>query len=171
MISRILAWVILIFGGLSLGIYLDINHFSLFWYSWIWHLFSFFIGLALLKLVIKISKNTGRTLAKHGKRGQLKRMETNQLVKEGVYSYMRHPMHLGLFLFPMSFAFLSGSLSFILIIAPLEIILMLIMIYTIEEPEAIKKFGNDYLEYKKQVPAFSFSKQSIQKLLTNQAKN
>jgi len=45
------------------------------------------------------------------------------------------------------------------------------MIYTIEEPKAIKKFGNDYLEYKKQVPAFSFSKQSIQKLLTNQAKN
>ncbi len=171
MIGRLLIWFIFIFGGLYLGIYLDLNYFTTFWYSWVWHLISFLVGIFVLKLVLTISKNTGRTLAKFGRKGKLKRMQTNQLVKEGIYSHMRHPMHLGLFLFPMAFAFLSGSITFILIIAPIEIILMLIMIFTIEEPEAIKKFGQDYLNYKKEIPAFSFSKKSIQELFTNQIKN
>jgi len=103
-----------------------------------------------------ISKNTGRILAKHGRKGDIPRLETNQLVKQGPYECMRHPMHLGLFLFPLAFAFLSGSVSFIIFIAPLEILIMLIMIFTIEEPEAIRKFGKQYLEYKQQVPMFSF---------------
>ncbi len=71
---------------------------------------------------MKISKNTGRTLAKYGREGKLKRMQTNVLVKQEIYKYMRHPMHLGLFLFPLGIAFLIGSPSFILIIAPIEII-------------------------------------------------
>ncbi|MCD6367223.1 MAG: isoprenylcysteine carboxylmethyltransferase family protein [Bacteroidales bacterium] len=156
MIFRLIIWVLFIFGGVTLGIFLDLRYFQNIWFSWQWHMISFLWGVFLLKIVMTISKNTGRILAKHGRKGNLPRMETNQLVKEGPYGCMRHPMHLGLFLFPMAFAFLSGSLSFILIITPSEIVLMLIMIFIIEEPEAIRKFGDQYLEYRKQVPAFSF---------------
>jgi protein-S-isoprenylcysteine O-methyltransferase Ste14 len=78
---------------------------------------------------------------------------------------MRHPMHLGLFLFPVSVAFLVGSPSFILIISPLEILFMLIMIKLVEEPEAFSKFGNEYLEYKKQTPMFCFKMTCLRELL------
>jgi len=42
----------------------------------------------------------------------------------------------------------------LLIIAPLEIFLMYVMIATIEEQEAIKKFGDDYREFMRQCPRF-----------------
>ncbi len=162
--ARIIVWIVFIFGGALAGIFLDLKLFSEIFKNLIWHIISFFIGVLLLRIVIIISKNTGRTLAKYGREGNIPRMETNKLVKEGVYSCMRHPMHLGLMLFPVSFAFLLGSVSFILIIAPLEILLMVIMIIFIEEPEAIKKFGEEYLEYKREVPFFNFKRDCLRLL-------
>ena len=168
MIFRITVWIIFIFGGLITGIFLDIKLFPNIWYSWVWHIIFFIFGIFILRLVLIISRNTGRTLAKYGRKGELERMQTNRLVKKGIYSCMRHPMHLGLFLFPLSFAFLIGSLSFIIIIAPIEILLMLIMIFTIEEPEATKKFGKEYTDYKKEIPAFNFKPKCLKKLLTQE---
>ena len=77
---------------------------------------------------------------------------------------MRHPMHLGLLLFPLSFAFLTGSPSFIFIISPAEMLLMLLLIKLIEEPEAVRKFCDEYREYMKQVPRFCFRKECLKEL-------
>jgi len=148
-----------------LGLLLDYSLFPSVLKNVYFHLISFVVGILLLILVVKISKNTGRTLAKHGRNGKIKRMDTNVLVKSGAYKYMRHPMHLGLLLFPLVFALLSGSLSFILIIYPVEVIFMLLMIKFMEEPEAIKKFGDEYKKYMKDVPAFCFKKECIKELL------
>ncbi|MCK4346773.1 MAG: isoprenylcysteine carboxylmethyltransferase family protein [Bacteroidales bacterium] len=164
---RILTWIVLIVGGGFLGFYLDSFLFINIHDKIVFHAISLFTGIFLLVLVMKISKNTGRTLAKYGRIGNLKRMETNILVNQGIYKYMRHPMHLGLFLFPISIAFFIGSPSFILIIAPCEIIFMLIMIKFIEEPQAIRKFGEEYLEYKNQVPWFCFKIKCLKELLKN----
>lgn len=161
---RILVWIVMIFGGAALSLYLDPILFINVKIGFIFHIISIFIGLLILVLVIKISKNTGRTLAKYGRKGNLKRMETNVLVHQGAYKYMRHPMHLGLLLFPLSFAFLIGSPSFILILAPTEIIFILVMIKFVEEPETIKKFGKDYFEYKKQLPWFCFKIDCLKEL-------
>ena len=161
----------MIFGGGFLGYYLDYLIFKNIHQNIIFHTVSLLIGSFLLYLVIKISKNTGRTLAKYGRKGKLKRMQTNVLVNQGVYKYMRHPMHLGLFLFPFGIAFLIGSPSFILFIAPVEILFMLIMIKFVEEPEAISKFGDTYLAYKKQVPWFCFKKECLKELLKDIPKN
>jgi len=171
MIFRLSMWVIMIFGGIAGGFYLDNILFEGVHKSIVFHIISFLIGIILMFLVLKISKNTGRTLAKYGRKGDVKRMETNVLVKEGIYKYMRHPMHLGLMLFPLSFAFLVGSPSFIIFIAPVEIILMLILIKLIEEPEAIRKFGSEYLEYEKKVPGFCFKKKCLKELLKDVSKN
>jgi protein-S-isoprenylcysteine O-methyltransferase Ste14 len=154
MLFRLLMWIVMLFGGAAGGFYLDSLLFKGIHENLILHIVSFIIGLLLALMVVRVSKNTGRTLARYGRKGELKRMETNVLVKQGIYKYMRHPMHLGLFFFPLSIAFLVGSPSFILIIVPLEIGLMLILIKLFEEPEAIEKFGDEYLEYKKQVPGF-----------------
>lgn len=161
----------MIFSSGVFGYYLDYLIFKNIHNNIIFHIVSLLIGIFLLFLVKKISKNTGRTLAKYGRKGKLKRLQTNVLVKQGIYKYMRHPMHLGLFLFPLGIAFLIGSLSFILIIAPIEIIFMLILIKLIEEPEAIKKFGDEYINYKKQVPWFCFKIKCLKELLKKVPKN
>jgi protein-S-isoprenylcysteine O-methyltransferase Ste14 len=161
----------MIFGGAALGLYLDNFLFKDIHTNILFHSISFVIGFLLISLIIRINKNTGRTLAKYGRKGNIKRMETNVLVIQGVYKYMRHPMHLGLLFFPLSIAFLIGSPSFILIIAPAEMIMMLVLIKYFEEPEAIKKFGNKYLEYKNELPWFCFKISCLKELLKDVPKN
>lgn len=168
MLLRIIIWLIMIFGGILGGLYIDNILFNNFHNSIVFRLTCLIVGIFFILLVIRISKNTGKTLAKYGRKGELKKMETNVFVDKGIYSYMRHPMHLGLLLFPLSFAFIIASPSFILIIAPIEIIFILIMIKLIEEPEAIGKFGNDYIKYKEQVPWFCFKIKCIKELLKKQ---
>ncbi len=153
---RILIWIFMLVGGSAAGIWLDTVLFK----SWImnpWlHVIGFIIGLIMLRSVINCSRNTGRLLASLGREGNLPRLQTNKLVTEGYYACMRHPMHFGLLLFPWAIAFIVGSLSFILIIAPLEMLTMIIMIKLVEEPQTVKKFGDEYHRYCDQVPMFSF---------------
>ncbi len=151
-------------GGIAGGYSIDLLLFPGIHSKFYFHIGCFLVGLFILFLVIRISKNTGRTLAKYGRKGELKRMETNVLVKKGAYKYMRHPMHLGLFLFPVAIACLVASPSFILIISPAEVVFMLLMIKLVEEPEAISKFGNLYLEYKKETPWFCFKRRCLKEL-------
>ena len=153
-VARIVVWLVMLGGGTWGGLVLDSKLFSHLYGNLWMHLVGFFIGIGVLKLVMTVSRNTGRTLARYGREGELPRMETNRLVTEGAYRYMRHPMHLGLLLFPFAFAFLAGSPSFVLIIAPLEAVFMLFMIKWVEEPEAIRKFGDAYLDYQKKTPWF-----------------
>ena len=155
----------MIIGGAFLGYSIDNRLFPNLSQQNIFISFSILLGIIILFVMIRISRNTGRTLAKYGREGKIKRMETNRLVKEGIYSYMRHPMHLGLFLFPLGIAFFIASPSFILIIAPFEILFMLIMIKLFEEPEAIAKFGQEYIDYKKELPWFCFKRKCLQELL------
>jgi len=161
----------MIIGGATLGLFLDNHLFTTIHTDICFHSISLIVGFMLMVLVIRISKNTGRTLAKFGRRGNLKRLETNILVREGVYSHMRHPMHLGLLLFPLSFAFIIGSPSFIALIAPLEMIFMLIMIKLVEEPEAMRKFGDQYLSYMSQTPWFCFKIHCLKALLKDVPRN
>ena len=165
MFFRFFIWFLFLVGGGILGVFLDHLYFLSLWNNIYFHTISFVIGVVILFFVLRISKNTGRFLAKKGRKGDLPRMQTNVLVREGMYAYMRHPMHLGLMLFPLAIAFLLGSLSFILIIAPIEILLMLIMIFLIEEPEAIQKFGEVYKDYKTKTPAFCLKWKCIKILI------
>ena len=167
MFMRLFVWFAMIFGGGILSIYLDGKMFPSLWENIVWHVISFAVGVVLMKVVILVSKNTGRTLAKFGRRGEIKRMETNVLVTQGVYKYMRHPMHLGLLFFPPAFGFLLGSPTFILFVAPAEALFMLVMIKLFEEPEAIKKFGKEYTEYMKRTPWFCFKKECMKELFKN----
>ncbi len=160
----------MLIGGAVLGIILDAHYFPILQTSIIWHILSFILALALLKLVLTISRNTGRWLAKLGREGDIPRMQTNRLAKGGPYSCMRHPMHMGLFLFPFVMAFLIGSLVFIVIIAPLEVLLMIIMIIFLEEPEAIAKFGDEYKEYMAEIPRFNLRTNCLKYLLIDPKK-
>ncbi len=164
-------WLLFLVGGALVSVLIDLLHFTALFQNIYFHIVSFILGITLLRFVLTVARNTGRTLAKFGRKGNLPRFETNVLVTQGVYSYMRHPMHLGLIFFPLSVALIIGSPTFIFIIAPLEMLFMIIMIFTYEEKEAIEKFGEDYLEYKKKVPFFCFKPECIGALLKEVKKN
>ncbi len=168
---RILVWFLMIFGGGTISVFLDRIFFKQIWESALWHYVSFILGVIILAAVIIVSKNTGRTLAKYGRKGNIKRLETNVLVKEGIYKYMRHPMHLGLMFFPLAFGLLIGSPVFLSVFSPLEIMFIFMMIKYYEEPEAVRKFDGDYLEYMKETPGFCISAECIKALFKKVEKN
>jgi len=166
--ARLLTWLALLLGGALVAVWLDLKFFPALFKNPYWHLFSFLLGLGLLQLVRRAAATAGRALARYGREGEIPRLETNRLVKKGPYACMRHPMHLALFFFPLAFALLLGSPSFILFIWPLEVLLMLILIKTVEEPEALKKFGDDYRRYMEEVPGFNLRPDCLRRLFTEE---
>jgi len=162
--GRMMVWVLMLFGGGITSLWMDWHWFRAWLFNPIFHLLSLLIGVYGLRLVMRASRNTGRWLARNGREGNIPRFETNKLVTTGYYECMRHPMHLGLLLFPVSFALILGSLSFIFIVAPLEILFIIAMIKVVEEPGAIRKFGDQYRSYQKQVPMFTVRPSCLKQL-------
>ncbi|MFC2017158.1 methyltransferase family protein [Chloroflexota bacterium] len=77
-----------------------------------------------------------------------------KLIITGLYSHIRNPMLLGLFIFMLGLGVLFGSLSLIFIFTPLFVLVNVLYLKAIEEKEMEKKFGAEYVEYKKKVPMF-----------------
>ncbi len=76
----------------------------------------------------------------------------NNMVTKGVYSRIRHPQYSGLFLITIGFLVQWPSFT-TLIMWPI----MIFAYYRLairEEGDVTKRFGQEYLEYKKRVPAF-----------------
>jgi len=84
-----------------------------------------------------------------------------KLLTTGLYSQVRNPMLLGWFVMLLGMGILLNAFSLIFIFTPLFILLNVLYVKTIEEKEMEKKFGEQYLKYKKSVPTFipRFSKQ------------
>jgi len=73
-----------------------------------------------------------------------------KLIGSGVYSWVRHPMYLGILLFCLALFFASPSLLSI------GILLVFFILYnkmaTYEEKNLIQILGEDYIAYQKRVP-------------------
>ncbi|WP_457606699.1 methyltransferase family protein [Nitratifractor sp.] len=151
-VIRILLWLLLLGGGAWLSISVDLRAFPRLFASPLFHLITLPLGLYLGRLAFRAAAAGGRELAAHGREGDLPRLETNRLVTTGIYRCTRHPMLFGLTLLPLSLAFLLGSPTFILFVAPAEALFILLMILTLEEREAIGKFGDAYRRYRREVP-------------------
>ena len=162
---RIILWIALLLGGIIGGIAIDRVYFWNIFTNPIWHILTFIPGLFLMKIAFRAAGCGGRELAKSGRDGDIPRLETNKLVTSGIYSKMRHPMLFGLTLVPIALALMIGSLGYILFIAPLEMLFIIAMVLTLEERECKMKFGRDYKEYSKRVPAICLSKECIKELL------
>lgn len=77
-----------------------------------------------------------------------------KLVITGPYAYVRNPMLTGVFILLLGLGILFNSVSLTFIFTPLFILLNVLELKTIEEPELEKRLGKEYLEYKKRVPMF-----------------
>jgi len=157
-VIRIVIWLLLLIGGAGLSIHFDRIYFPGLWQSPFFHLLCLPAGLLLLTFAFRAAASGGRELARQGREGALPRLETNRLVTSGIYACTRHPMLFGLTLLPLSLALILGSPSFVFIIAPAEALFILLMILTLEEREAIAKFGEAYREYRRTTPLVPRSK-------------
>lgn len=76
------------------------------------------------------------------------------LVDRGPYRFVRNPMVTGVFLLLFGIGFAIGSLSLLLVFTPLYILAHFWELKNIEEPELVKRLGNDYLVYRSETPMF-----------------
>jgi len=162
--ARLLTWLALLLGGAGIAIWLDLKLFPELFKNPYWHAVSFALGLLLFFAVVRAASVAGRTLSRYGREGEIPRLTTNRLVKQGPYACMRHPMHFALLFFPLALGLLIGSPSFVLFVWPAEVALMLYLIKTIEEADALRAFGEEYRRYMEEVPAFNLHPECLVKL-------
>ncbi len=116
---------------------------------------SLIIGTFLLIYSIVLTAIAGRTLKKfaHKKKGEF---IPDRFVDIGIYSCMRHPMHLGIGFLPLSVALISGNLAMILA-SGWGVAATFWFVLSIEEPETLVKYKDHYIKYLQKTPAFSSS--------------
>jgi protein-S-isoprenylcysteine O-methyltransferase Ste14 len=167
-VIRILLWLIMLIGGAYYSISKDIDNY--YFNNIYFHIFTAIFGIILIFLSFRASANGGKELTK-GRIGDIPRLETNRLVTTGIYKCMRHPMLFGLTLLPMGWALLIGSPTFIKIVAPLEMLFIIVMVLIFEEMEVNKKFGKAYKEYKEDTPMVSLNKECLKRLFYDSKKS
>ena len=77
-----------------------------------------------------------------------------QLVTTGPYTYVRNPMLTGVFALLFGFGVYFGSASLLVVFTPLFIFINVLELKAIEEPELLKRLGENYSEYRKRTPMF-----------------
>jgi len=152
-VIRLFLWFVMIAGGAAYALIKDWG--TPLFSNLPFHAMSALLGMVILKLAFNAAGNGGRELTK-GRVGDIPRMETNRLVTTGLFSCMRHPMLFGLTLLPLGWALLLGSPTFITLIAPLEMLFIIVMVIIFEEMEVKRKFGEAYEQYRQKVPMVSF---------------
>ena len=77
-----------------------------------------------------------------------------KVVNTGPYRYARNPMLTGVFLLLFGLGFSINSFSLVLFFTPLYVLINVWELKNIEEPELIKRFGDEYAEYRRITPMF-----------------
>jgi protein-S-isoprenylcysteine O-methyltransferase Ste14 len=77
-----------------------------------------------------------------------------KVVNTGPYRYARNPMLTGVFLFLFGIGFSFNSVSLVFFFTPLYVLINVWELKKIEEPELIKRLGDEYIEYRRQTPMF-----------------
>lgn len=77
-----------------------------------------------------------------------------KLVTTGPYAHVRNPMVSGLLIVVVGVGVLLRSVSVVFILSPFLVLVGVIGLKMLEEPELEKRLGQEYVEYKKRVPMF-----------------
>jgi len=159
-----------IYWLISLGIVLIPGFFIDIKLSGFWSFVAFLLGLGLFIYSILVASIAGRTLKLYAhKENEPKTFWPNKFTDIGIYKCMRHPMHLGLALLPLSIALMWGNVASILA-SGWGVVMALIFVLLIEEPQTLKRFNN-YCEYMQRVSAFSFNLSCIKSALNTIKQN
>ncbi len=131
----------------------------------IWRICALIIGAFLLTISLSLTSAGGRTLAKLGHQKGRETIWPDKFTDVGIFSCMRHPMHLGLAIFPVALALISGSVPAILS-SGWGVSGALWFVLHIEEKDALQKYGTVYNAYMQKVPPFSLNPSCLKKTLT-----
>jgi protein-S-isoprenylcysteine O-methyltransferase Ste14 len=77
-----------------------------------------------------------------------------RLVRTGPYRLTRNPMLTGVFLLLFGIGIGLNSASLVFVFMPLYVLVNVWELRNIEEPELLKRLGNEYIEYRSQTPMF-----------------
>ncbi len=77
-----------------------------------------------------------------------------KLITTGPYRFARNPMVTGIFMQLFGLGIACGSISLAFIFTPLSIAINVWELKKVEEPELVRRLGQDYVEYRKRVPMF-----------------
>lgn len=77
-----------------------------------------------------------------------------KVVITGPYRYVRNPMLTGVFLFLFGIGFIFNSASLVFFFTPLYVLINVWELKKIEEPELIKRLGDEYIEYRMHTQMF-----------------
>lgn len=77
-----------------------------------------------------------------------------ELVVVGPYAWVRNPMLAGVFACLFGLGFMLHSLSMVLVWTPVFLVINVVTLKFVEEPELELRFGATYRDYKRRVPMF-----------------
>ena len=117
-------------------------------FSWI--LLS--VSIYLLFQSISFLKKIGGSKKREKNSANFNFENTVNLVSDGVYRYIRHPMYSSLLF--LCFGTLLKNINVLTILLTVIVVLFLILTAKVEEKENINFFGNSYLEYMKETKMF-----------------
>lgn len=146
--KRLIFWISLTIISIGIGLLLDLcligtNSFPA---------FIRITGLAGVIFAHFLLKRTGKLLRLFGE-CELWGWSTKLIVKN-VYKCVRHPHHLSVGMFMTFLGLLTGYPVTFIIITATQWLWVFLFVMFIEEKECLEKFGNDYREYRKNVPMF-----------------
>jgi len=112
-------------------------------------------GAFLLAAGIALQIRTGVLLSLRGLMGipEISPGTSDRLVREGVFSVVRHPTYLSHTMM-LAGMFLLTSVAGVGIVALLDFAVINALVIPLEERELFARFGADYVEYRKKVPRY-----------------
>ena len=110
-------------------------------------------GMMISMIVGYILLFTGFGIFIQGWRELYRAKQDNRLVTDGLYSLVRHPQYTGLFIGLFGEGVIHWPTVFSVGLFPV-ILIAYILLAKREEQKVIEEFGEEYLEYKRNVPAF-----------------
>jgi len=147
-LKRLIIWILLTTISIVVGLLLDLNYAV----TGSFPVFIRIIGVIGMILAHFLLKRTGKLLRKFGE-CELWGWST-KIITKNIYKCVRHPHHLGVGLFMTFLGLLIGYPIIFIIITVSQWLWVLIFVLVIEEKECLEKFGDVYIEYKKNVPMF-----------------
>ncbi|HHR84839.1 MAG TPA: hypothetical protein ENL23_00655 [Candidatus Acetothermia bacterium] len=119
------------------------------------------IGGLLLFGSIAISSWCVATLYLRGGGFPLAFMPPVRLVREGPYALSRHPLYLAFTLYLLGLSLIVRSLAGVMIVVPAFALLWILYARLHEEGVLVRRYGEEYRQYKKDVPFFFHSQRDI----------
>lgn len=152
---KVLFWVVVYFALFVVAL---LNNLEV---SGIYKFILALLGLFITLYALALASIAGRTLKRYAHKEPGSGFVPDKFTRFGIYSCMRHPMHLGIGLLPLGVALLFGNVGAVLA-SGWVLAAAFWFVLAIEEPETIESYGSSYIEYMQQVPAFRFSLKCIE---------